>query len=134
MKIYLTKSWESITTSENLQNRVKMLSDGRYILEIKKIRQWRSLGQNAWLHTVCEYLEINSWIGYTAEEWKDFFKWVLLVEKKRQPTDRRRKYTRIRWTSELDTKEFTDFMEKILIFCETELKIPRSELLPPYQE
>ena len=131
-KIYITKSWSNIQASESLQGAIQSLKDGRYIFSVEKVSLRRSSLQNAWLHKICDTLEHDSDIGYTSLEWKEVFKSQFLFTKEKSKIDWRKRICRIRRTSELDTKEFTDFMEKILIFCETELKIPRSHLLPPY--
>lgn len=134
MKIYITKHSGTIKATKSLQGELLNLPDGQYTLTVEKTRQWRSYPQNNHFHWLCDFLQDNTDIGYTSTEWKDFFKSELLKEKKRNPVNKRKKFTRVKWTSELDTKDFSEFIEKILIFCETELQIPRIHLIPKYYE
>lgn len=112
MKFYIDKKWWKISWLW-LSEYLTTLKDGIYRLEIVRDYKARSIPQNNLFHGWMLQLEKKSHVWYTAEEWKELFKTNFLSTKHRNILDRRKKITRTRSTTELSTKEFNEFLEKI---------------------
>ena len=91
----------------------------QWFVKIKKQRSRRSLDQNALLWLWMTALEVDSETGYTKEEWKEFFQTKFCPRTKMKIN--REDYEIVKSTSQLDTKEFTDFLERIQHFVYHEL-------------
>ena len=90
--------------------------------EVKQIRKNRSNWQNAWFHAVVK--EVSTFTGYELDEAKTILKRKggLSYTKNGHPFERS--------TSDLDTKEFSEFMERVIRVCaqELDLVIPDPEM------
>lgn len=84
-----------------------------YRMEIVRDYKARSPNQNNLLHAWLMQLEKDSHVGYTAEEWKEVFRYHYLTTTTKSPLDRRRKIPEQKSTTELSTVEFNEFLEKI---------------------
>lgn len=96
------------------------LNDWRYkIVEIKKIRSLASNRLYWWYiikFIILKYKEV--WIIYTKDYVHDKFKKAFL-QKERVYSDFSKKYILKSWsTTNLTTKQFTDFINNIKIICE----------------
>lgn len=76
-----------------------------------------------------EFLFKNTEYWFTKDDWHEMFAKFFLSEARLWPAWLIHEVTRS--TADLDTIELTEYIEKILIFCETELQVPRKFLLPP---
>ncbi len=87
------------------ETRVLSLKLNKKKVELKEIRQNRTIKQNSYLHVVLSLYGIYS--GYTLEEAKTLFKRLagLVYEKDGNKF--------LKSTSDMDTKELTDFIEFI---------------------
>lgn len=90
--------------------------------EVTQRRKVRSKWQNAWFHAAVK--EVSEYTGYETEEAKEILKRKggLSYVKNGHP------FTRS--TASLDTKEFTEFMDKVIRVCaqELDLVIPDPEM------
>ncbi len=87
------------------ETKVLSLKLNKKKIELKEIRQNRTIKQNSYLHVVLSLYGIYS--GYTLEEAKTLFKRLagLIYEKDGNKF--------LKSTSDMDTKELTDFIEFI---------------------
>lgn len=95
------------------------LKKGKWSQKLKKLRSRRSLDQNRLLWLWMTALEIDSEYGYTKEEFKDMFQKEFCPRTEMWINGKR--YEVIKGTSQLDTKEFTDFLDRTQLFCYHEL-------------
>lgn len=96
---------------------IKSLPQWDYVIDVKK--PTRSIEQNSLYWSILEQIENE--IGTHKDELHDFFKAKFLS---RPVMSALWEYTSIVSTTALDTKEFTDYIEKIVIFCaENEFEI-----------
>jgi len=95
---------EGVLSAKNLKTWVQSKKDGKYSIEIKKVRQIRSLSQNAlywkWLDI------IGNSLGYDADELHTTFKSMFL-------TDRSQKLPLVRSTAKLNKNQFSAYLGKI---------------------
>ena len=125
MKFYGTKEKNQIKYQNPsiLTEYISNLKDGQEIvLEIKTKRRIRSLSQNAlyWL-----WLDVISQdTGFTSEDLHSTFKSLFLV-------DNTQKIPLVRSTTDLDTAQFTLYLNKIedLCFDKLNIKLPQPEEL-----
>lgn len=92
------------------------MKDGLYTVEITRQRDVRSAKQNRLFHKWMGVMEKKSHVGYYSEEWKQLFASVFLREEKETPLGM---MSRIRSTTELDTKEFSEFMKNVQMLAST---------------
>jgi len=79
------------------------------IIKIEEWKRYRSLNQNRYLWGVV-YAEISSFTGMSLEEVHEGMKYMFLV-------DRENKIPRVKSTTELSTKEFMEFVDKVREFA-----------------
>ncbi len=92
--------------------------DKPYQIEIKPFKRKRSLSQNALFHKWVNILAEHT--GYSDFEMKEYLKVQFLSPQFMQVRDR----TIVsRHTSKLDTKEMSEFMNKVMAFAVTELNV-----------
>jgi len=108
--------------SDKAKTYLRTLSALGVKVEIVQKRKSRSKWQNNWFHAVVK--EVSEYTGYETDETKEILKkkcGLGYVKNGHQFT---------RSTASLDTKEFTDFMERIIRVCaqELELIIPDPEM------
>lgn len=115
---------DTIKANFPVSETIKWLPHGNYTLEIKKVRQSRSNSQNAYFHwVIVPYIaermgEIAKWMPWTPE-WLENAKEALINkylpnEVKKNPLDKRRKIKVQKRTSDCDTAEFKEMIDKIL--------------------
>jgi len=92
----------------------KLITSGHKI-ELKHIRKNRSNWQNSWFHAVVK--QVSEFTGYEIEEAKD------IIKRKGGLAYKKKGHIFLKSTSSLDTKEFADFMEKIIRVCAKELDL-----------
>lgn len=106
---------------QNMKLKLIGYLNGNNVVELKLRRKERTISQNKYLHVIIDYF--GSHFGYTTKEAKEFLKKesnLLYYEKKG------RKF--LKSTSELDTKEMSDFIEWIITFSAKQgLYIPSSK-------
>lgn len=87
-----------------------------WVVEVKPYRKKRSLEQNALYWNWLTVLEEQTELGYRKEELHEAFKYRFLgMEKKK--TVLGQDYETIRSTTSLNTKEFTEYLDKVLAFA-----------------
>ena len=98
-----------------------LISNGATV-EISQKRKTRSKWQNGWFHAVVK--EVSEFTGYELDETKE------LLKRKGGLAYKKNGHTFTRSTSELDVKEFSEFMERIIRVCaqELDLILPDPEL------
>ena len=91
-------------------------------VEVMQKRKNRSKWQNAWFHAVVK--EVSDYTGYELDETKT------LLKRKGGLKYTKKGHTFERSTTELDTKEFSEFMERVIRVCaqELDLILPDPEL------
>ena len=91
-------------------------------VDVTQKRKTRSKWQNAWLHAVIK--EISDFTGYETDEAKE------IIKRKCGLGYTKNGHQFTRSTADLDTKEFTEFMERVIRVCaqELELVIPDPEM------
>jgi len=99
----------------------RLIERGAHV-EVKQIRKTRSTWQNRWFHAVVK--EVSEYTGYELEEAK------VILKRKGGLAYKKKGHEFLRSTADLDTKEFSELMEKIIRVCaqELELVIPDPEL------
>lgn len=111
-----------IGTKDEIIEFLKNAKDWNYIC--KKYRRKRSISQNSYLHLIFSFIADywNTW--YSADDIKEIMKSKFL-----RTYSEKFKTTYIKKTSQLNSKELTDFIENIRIFCLEflDLKIPNPE-------
>lgn len=133
IKILFQKILWQTKSSQSLTEVIEGLSDGNYEIVLKTEKNLRSLEQNNWYWAIIWFLVKETSYGMTKDDWHDMFWQSFLKVEYTGPNGVI--YYRIRSTTDLETDEFTDFIEKILRFCELPIKdgwlwIPRKFLLP----
>ena len=95
--------------------------EGKEILiSIKEDKSQRTLRQNRYYWKLLEIMEFQSEVGYTQEEWHEIFRQKFLDKKKYLLFEE--EYNITASTTKLNTKEFTDYIEKIKRFASTTLQ------------
>ncbi len=111
-----------IGTKDEIIEFLKNAKDWNYIC--KEYRRKRSISQNSYLHLIFSFIADywNTW--YSADDIKEIMKSKFL-----RTYSEKFKTTYIKKTSQLNSKELTDFIENIRIFCLEflDLKIPDPE-------
>lgn len=97
------------------------LSKGKWEFKLYKKRKKRSLDQNALMWLWLTALEVDSETGYTKEEWKDIFQSEYCPRTMIYVGEN--KIEKVKSTSQLNTKEFADFLNRIQHFAYHELGI-----------
>jgi hypothetical protein len=99
----------------------KLISLGAKV-DITQKRKTRSKWQNNWLHAVIK--EVSNYTGYETEEAK------VLLKRKCGLSYTKNGHHFLKSTADLDTKEFTEFMERLIRVCaqELDLVIPDPEM------
>jgi hypothetical protein len=100
-------------------DRLNIEKEKIYIVNIGLHRTTRTLDQNSlyWLWIKC----IEGETGQNRTELHEFFKGYFLGEKKIRVSGK--EITTTNTTTDLDTKQFTDYMEKVKVFAAAELEI-----------
>ena len=113
-----------------------LIQQGKDNIKYKLVeyREKRSLSQNSYLHCIFSFVAEYWWTWYTAEQIKDVFKQKFLSE-----YDAKFDCYVTKRTRDLNTKEMTDFIENIRVFCSEflQLEIPNADekrLLEFYNE
>ncbi len=125
----------SIKSDSSLMEIMKSLTSWAYRMIIMLVQDVRSPEQNSWYWWVLTQIALSlKWSTYdwmSKDDWHEAFWQSFLSEQKFiWPLS----YLITRSTSTLDKAEFTEYIEKILTFCEKELKIPRKNLLPKFTD
>ena len=102
------------TDKKKAANYLEKLSKQNARIELRVIRKKRSLNQNAYLHLIFTFIGLE--IGYTMDETKTIFKKRFLSYEKNG-------FHFAGATSDLNTKEMTDFIEQIRNHCSQEMSI-----------
>ncbi|MFW6145436.1 MAG: recombination protein NinB [bacterium] len=97
------------------------LTNGKWEVDIKKKRERRSLDQNALLWLWMTALEKDSETGYTKKEWKEIFQSEFCPRETMRVKGNL--IVRIKGTSELNTKEFKQFLDRIQMWCYHEIGV-----------
>lgn len=92
---------------DNLKKFLGSLSDGRYILVVKKIRKSRSLPQNSYYWKILSIIAEET--GNDPDELHDHFKLRFLLSETRPQ--------RVRSTTELNTSEMAVYVDKVIQFA-----------------
>lgn len=96
-------------------NRYIFTLEGPVTLEIKKVKQGRSLNQNSYYWGVVVPI-LASDLGYEVEEMHEALKWKFLrVNDKELPT--------VRSTAKLSKGEFVEYIDRIIRWAATEYQI-----------
>lgn len=111
---------QSKQTKDNCLSAIQSLPDGKYRVEVKKWKKDRSKAQNRlywmWMTIISDHT------GYIKEELHTTFRDKYLgYEIKKTVRNKEIKY--LRSTTDLDTKEFTDYLNVIELFTNTEIEI-----------
>lgn len=123
----------TIQSDMSLMEIVCALASWAYTILLRATSKIRSLEQNSWYWCICAFLAENTDYWWSKDDWHEFFSQNLLAEQRQWPWWMF--LTKIESTTDLDTVEFTEYIEKILRFCELPVKdgwlsIPRKYLLP----
>ncbi|MEF8811672.1 MAG: recombination protein NinB [Bacteroidales bacterium] len=108
------------------------LEKGPWQISIKKKRKRRSLDQNNLMWLWLTALENDSGIGYTKEEWKSIFQSMFCPRVTVYVGEN--KIEKLKGTSELNTKEFSELLDKIRLFAHHELGMGLPNPDEPYFE
>lgn len=92
---------------ENLKAFLGELSNGKYMLVVKKIRKVRSLPQNSYYWKIISLIAEDT--GNDPDELHDHFKLRFLLSETRPQ--------RVRSTTELNTSEMAVYMDKVIQFA-----------------
>ena len=92
---------------DNLKKFLGSLSDGRYVLVVKKIRKSRSLPQNSYYWKIIAIIAEET--GNDPDELHDHFKLRYLLSETRPQ--------RVRSTTELNTSEMAVYVDKVIQFA-----------------
>lgn len=103
VKYYFTRTKEWINAKFTFKSLLEALKVGAYELTIKNQQKIRSLDHNSWYWSILHFLENNSDVWYTADEWHEVFKSYFLSEEKTVPNTNI-SYKIIKSTTNLSTK------------------------------
>jgi hypothetical protein len=92
---------------DNLKRFLSALSDGRYILVVRKIRKSRSLPQNSYYWKIISIIAEE--VGYDIQELHEHFKFRFLVSETRPQ--------RVKSTTELNTSEMAVYVDQVIQFA-----------------
>jgi len=113
------KDWT--VTGDNIKDTVLSLSNWVYELTFERIYKTRTYAQNRLLWAI--YTLVACELG-TTKDWVHQFFWeAFLTDIIKLPKDKRRKLKIIKSTTKLDTKQFKEYLDKIIYFCNTELEL-----------
>lgn len=129
--IEFIKTAEWIKSTHSMKDITDSLPLWSYSILLRSQTAIRSLDQNSWYWSIIDFLMKNTDFWMTKDDWHEFFAWWFLSEERMFP----KPHKIIKSTSDLDTVEFTEYIEKILSFCDLPEKdgwlwIPRKFLLP----
>ena len=117
MKFYATKKQGVIQYHQPVAVRkyIESFQDGQeFQVEMKVRRKYRTLSQNNYYWALLTIVAED--LGYNPEEVHTTFKSMFL-------TDRSKKIPLVRSTTALNTLEFSQYIEKIKVFCFQDLNI-----------
>lgn len=101
------------------------VADAPWEITIKPFRRSRSLSQNnllhLWLQTISTHYAETHGEWHSPEVWKQYVKSLFLGEESKEINGKI--ITITRHTSELTVPEFTELLEKIDMWCATELQL-----------
>lgn len=108
----------SLFRKADFAERIHSLEGKRVELVLRAHKAKRSNNQNAY-YWAAHVASFAKHCGYTPEEMHEAFKWMFLRRHEGQ-------FPTVRSTSELNTREFTEYLEKIeLLAAENGVFIPR---------
>ncbi len=116
MKTFFEKleNWEIKVFYTSFSEELKKLKPWKYEFKFEKIKKTRSILQNSLYWKWLSILEEHSWSWYTADEFhKDIFQKNFLKSKIKSEKDKRRKIEIVRSTTNLNTEEFSIYLQKI---------------------
>lgn len=111
--IDLITDFDSESDKRRLFNVLKSLK-GKNVIQIKKFRQKRTVNQNSYLWAVV-YRYLGEEIGYTGEEVHQEMGRLFLSYEKTLPNGSAKTF--VRSTTDLDTLEMSQYIEKIKDFA-----------------
>jgi len=123
---FTKKDWKYIWGS--LKDKIETLEDGEYTIIIKKKKKIRSLPQNNYYWWVVIPI-LSEYTGYEPDFMHEILKSLFLTQTKiKNPFDKRKKIIQEESTKELDTKDFTIFIDKIRAkFHEVNIPLPEDK-------
>lgn len=119
MEVTLTKKDGQIVMEHSFDYLTAKLANGVYTLSIKRKTKPRTISQNALMWMWFKYME--EYTGTPKEDFHDYYKARFLG---REIEIRGRLVHVIRSTTELNTLEMTDYLNKIQADAATEFRIP----------
>lgn len=119
MEVTLTKKDGQIVMEHSFDYLTAKLANGVYTLSIKRKTKPRTISQNALMWMWFKYME--DYTGTPKEDFHDYYKARFLG---RDIEIRGRLVHVIRSTTELNTLEMTDYLNKIQADAATEFRIP----------
>lgn len=119
MEVTLTKKDGQIVMEHSFDYLTAKLANGVYTLSIKRKTKPRTISQNALMWMWFKYME--EYTGTPKEDFHDYYKARFLG---RDIEIRGRLVHVIRSTTELNTLEMTDYLNKIQADAATEFRIP----------
>ncbi len=107
---------------ELLKTHLKQFEGHIVEVSIRKYRSKRTIDQNSYYWKLCEI--VGNELGYDNEDMHEIFKHRFLKrEKEIIVNENTIKLEKTISTTKLNTKQFTDYIEKIKRFCASELSI-----------
>jgi len=125
-KVWKIKEIQSFIT-QYLDQRKDLEDD--FILTIKKKKKTRTLQENKLFHVLFEIIreqEEKLWNKYSFDEIKNIMKLALIWVKEIQFWKFMIQYP-LKWTSELTIEEWIDFIEKMILWCNTKYFIEEKD-------
>ena len=104
---------------KQIENYISELPTGKYMIQISEYTESRSINQNKYYWKLVEIIASN--IGYEVDEMHDVFKYKFL--KKTFQDSNGNLVNGVGSTRKLNSKEFTNYIDKIKKYVLTELEI-----------
>lgn len=93
------------------RHRIEFLNNEKIELKLNKFRDSRTLSQNSY-YWACVLEGVMEFTGYTKEEAHEVCKLRYLTDWETNPN-----FPRVKSTTELDTREFAEYLDKIILLC-----------------
>jgi hypothetical protein len=111
-------------SKRNLYNELKKLEEGEYVILVKKNRPVRSLSANKYYHAVLKIIGIET--GHTHDQLHEICKRKFNAEMIALPKGGTEVYGKS--TSDMDTKEFAGYVNRVKQWAQDEFNIIIPEL------
>lgn len=96
---------------DQFKRRIEFLENQKIELKLNKFRNTRTLSQNAY-YWACVLEGVMEFSGFTKEEAHHAVAHLYLIDRETNPD-----FARVKSTTELDTKEFAEYLDKIILLC-----------------